>query len=305
MKKMNSRSALASTSGLQGGSLLSSGLGKRLAVIQVEGTASQRLLAEFLLRNPIRVAAQSIEELARSTGVSTATLSRFAREVGFAGYSDMRSALADAMQGVTDPVAKLRERFREEGITASGRDTLDAIRKQLLLVDPVRLNIQAERIAERLRRANQVYVAGFGLSSHIAGLLVLGLDPFLPRVVGLIDFGGTEVAAGRLARIGADDVMFAITFPRYSSDIVRLTRFARGRGAHLVAITDSMASPIATLADELIVAPAEHPVMSSSMVSALAVVEVLVTALMLSDPGNANAAIQLTEAIDEYVMKPI
>jgi len=51
---------------------------------------------------------QSIEDLAAASGVSTATLSRFARALGYGGYSELRAALADTLQGVLRPVEKLR-----------------------------------------------------------------------------------------------------------------------------------------------------------------------------------------------------
>ncbi len=142
---------------------------------------------------------------------------------------------------------------------------------------------------------------GFGLSAHVAALLVLGLQPFRPQVSGVVEFGGTEVAAGRLMGIGPDDLLIAITFPRYASDVVQLVRYARDRGARVVALTDSPAAPIAPLADRVLFAPADHPTLSSSMVAAVAIAEALVAAVMLSDPANAERASLLETAIGGYL----
>lgn len=142
---------------------------------------------------------------------------------------------------------------------------------------------------------------GFGLSAHVAAILVLGLQPFHPNVSAVVEYGGTEVAAGRLMGVGAGDVVIAITVPRYANDVVRLTEFARAQGAQIVAITDSTASPLCPLADELVLAPAAHPVLSSSMVASLAVAEAIVAATMLSDKDNAGRAERLTRAIASYL----
>ena len=45
-------------------------------------------------------------------------------------------------------------------------------------------------------------------------------------------------------RISGDDLIIGISFPRYSTMAVEAMDFARSRGAHAVAITDSMASPL-------------------------------------------------------------
>jgi DNA-binding MurR/RpiR family transcriptional regulator len=151
--------------------------------------------------------------------------------------------------------------------------------------------------------ARTIHVMGFGLSAHVAALLVLGLQPFRPNAAGVVEFGGTEVAAGRLMGIGPGDMLVAITFPRYASDVVSLTRYAKDRGARVVALTDSAASPLAPLADVLMLAPSDHPTLSSSLVAAVAVVETLVAAVMLSDPANAERAAMLGDAIGGYLHK--
>jgi DNA-binding MurR/RpiR family transcriptional regulator len=100
---------------------------------------------------------------------------------------------------------------------------------------------------------------------------VLGLQPFLASVTAVVEYGGTEVAAGRLMTIGPEDLLIAITFPRYASDVVRLAHYAKDRGAGIVALTDSPASPLMPIADEVLLAPSEHPVLSCSMVAAASI----------------------------------
>lgn len=282
----------------------SSRLGARISALHREGSASQRLLAEFILRNPIRVAAASIDEMARMSGVSAPTISRFARQLGVEGFADMRGAIAGAMQGLMDPVSKLREQLRPGSSARRGGETLDAIRQQIGRIDSGLVEAQAHAVAGRIRTARTVHVMGFGLSSHVAALMVLGLQPFHPSVSGVVEFGGTEVAAGKLMAIDASDVLIAITFPRYAQDVIGLTRYARDRGAHVVALTDSPASPLAPLASELVLAPSSHPVLSSSMAAAVAVAETIITTVMLSDKGNAEKAARLTQAIAAYLHQP-
>lgn len=285
-------------------------LGKRVEELHRNGSSSQKQLADFVLRNPIRVSAMTIEDLARATGVSAPTISRFARELGFGGFSEMRNGVAGLVQILMDPVAKLREQMQGgqfKGEAGGGRslEMLTLSRRQIERIEAEASALTIERVAKALRSARHVHVMGFGLSAHVSALLVLGLQPFLGSVTAVVEYGGTEVAAGRLMTIGPEDLLIAITFPRYASDVVRLSQYAKDRGARLVAITDSPASPLMPIADDVLLAPSEHPVLSSSMVAAIALAETLVSAVMLSDPENVEKAARLTQAIDSYLVKDI
>ncbi len=294
--------SLHAQNGVSDVAFAASELGQRLLALQAAGSASHRTIAEHLLRNPVRGSALSIEDLAAASGVSTATLSRFARALGFPGFPDLRAALADTLQAVLRPVEKLKGSFnRTDGaspLREGLQDTLANLRATAEGLEPAAL----DRVVERLVAARCVYVMGFGLSAHLAGLLTLGLQPFCQQLVNIVEFGGTEIAAGRLMNLAPDDALIAISFPRYATDAVHLTRYAADRGASIAAITDSAASPLAPLAQEVLIAQSTHPVLSSSSAAAVLVIEALVTALMVSNADNVAKAARLTEAISAYLV---
>lgn len=281
-----------------------SSVGRRLVELLGGSSPANRAVADYVLRNPVRVSAMGIEELAAATAVSSASLSRFARTAGFRGYGELRGAVAETLQAILQPVEKLREALERprpdaapltEGLEA----TLAAARAAAEGLSPDAM----AAVVERLQRAPTVYVMGFGLSAHAAGLLSLGLQPFCPQLINVVDFGGTEVAAGRLMNVGRGDALVAISVPRYARDAVQLALYARDRGAGVVAITDSPASPLARIADHLLLAPSRHPVLSSSLTASVLVVEALVAAMMVSSRANVAQAAKLTEAISSYLYR--
>ncbi|MDP9108493.1 MAG: MurR/RpiR family transcriptional regulator [Pseudomonadota bacterium] len=279
-----------------------SAFGTRLMAVMSSGSVSYQRIANFLLRNQIRVTALGIEDLARSCGVSTATISRFAREMEFTNYAAMRNEVALTLQGVLQPVEKLRHSIeRRSHVTSSAESSLEFAIANL---EVSRQGLAAEhlqQIVQKLMRAKTVYVMGFGLSAHLAGMLALHLQPFCVHVVEVAGYGGSEVAAGHLANISTKDVLVAISFPRYASDAVRMTQFAHELGACVVSLTDSTASPLAALADHLLLAPSNHPILPSSSTAALAVIEALVSTLMASNKKNVEKAISLTQALSAYL----
>jgi DNA-binding MurR/RpiR family transcriptional regulator len=277
-------------------------LGKLLLQVLVDGSSSYQSIANYLLRNQVRVTALGIEDLAESCQVSTATVSRFARDLGFSNYAAMRNEAAEVLQTVFHPVEKLRNTIeRRDHATSPATASFEYA---LANIETSQSSLGEERMAqvvERITKARTVYVMGFGLSAHLAGMLVLHLQPFCRHVIEVVAYGGTEVAAGHMAQIGSEDLLIVISFPRYANDAIKLAHFARDHGTSILAITDSAASPLANLGDLLLLAPSTHPVLPSSSTAAMAVIEALVASLMVSNKKHVDNAIKLTEALAAYL----
>jgi len=288
-----------------------SSLGQALRQVLLEARGSNAAIADFLLRNPVRATAWGIEELAGQTGTSTATLSRFARTLGFAGFAALRAGMADALQAtmppVYQPVEKLKHALKRTESAASPDHPVivESLKSSLANMRFAAAGLEPRHlvaIAQKILQAQTVYTLGFGLSAHLAAMLSLYLQPFCRQVINVVEFGGTEVAAGRLMNISQQDLLIAISFPRYANDAVMLCRYARDRGAQVIVITDSMASPLVPAAHETLLAAAAHPVLSSSSTAALLVIEALVTSLMLSGHDHVRQAEKLTDAIAAYMV---
>lgn len=279
-----------------------SSLGRSLLRVLAEGSASNRTIADYLLRNQMRVTALGIEELAEACEVSTATISRFARDLGFKNYAAMRGAVAETLQSVLQPVEKLRSTIARKAQAASpALESLHYAEAAITATSRALDGAQLDRIGAVFTKARTVYVMGFGLSTFLAGTLAMHLQPFCRHVVEVAASGGTEVAASHLANIGSKDVLVVISLPRYTLAGVPLTRFARDNGATVVSITDSPASPLAELGHHVLYAHSAHPVLPSSSSAVLAVIEALAVSLMTSNKANVAKAARHTEAIAAYL----
>ncbi|RQW27952.1 MurR/RpiR family transcriptional regulator [Rhodobacteraceae bacterium CH30] len=258
-------------------------------------------LADYLLRHPLLAATHSIEELAVATGTSAAAANRLARKLGYAGFVPMRSELTASLQAAVSPVDKFRAQVERRG---DGEGTLEELQRIAMgnLASSVSMTRQAEFVAAvaTLCAARRVWVLGFGNSSYLAGAMVSNLMPFCDAVALGME-GGNENAAYRLSSISADDVLVAISLPRYSRDTTRLARFAASKGAAVIAITDSPASPLQSCSRHVLYACAEHPVLSSSGAAALWLIEALVGAVMTRKPEAVELYSQLTESVLSYL----
>jgi DNA-binding MurR/RpiR family transcriptional regulator len=277
-------------------------LGAEVLALLSGGSPSQRALSEFILRDPVYVATHGIEDIGRATGISPSTISRYVRDLGLPGYAEFRAAVGDTVHALIAPVTKLGAGLQgPAGAEGAAEASLSAAALHLAaLADPT--SAEAIRaVAERIRLAKSVWVMGFGLSAHLAAILTLGLQPYRDHVVNVVQYGGTEVAAARLMSAGPGDLVIALAFPRYSADVAALAAAAKRAGARIAAITDSSAAPLARVADDLLLAPAQHPVLSSSSLPGLAVIEALLSAFLLSDPAHLERAARLAAALADYL----
>ena len=73
--------------------------------------------------------------------------------------------------------------------------------------------------------------------------------------------------------------MIGISFPRYSSRTVQALRFARDRGANVVAITDSETSPLTETATVALLAKSDMASFVDSLVAPLSLINALIVAV--------------------------
>ena len=278
-----------------------SALGQVLSAVRAEGSASHRSIADYLMRNPMRGTALKIEEMAEGCKVSTATISRFARDIGFGSYGAMRSALAETLHSALQPVEKLRSSIvRRKGAVSPGEASIEYARANLATTQGELSQQALNEVARKIRKAHTVYVLGLGMSSSFASLLALHLQPYCKHVVEMAGTGGNETAAGRLVHIERGDVLVALSFPRYASDTMRLAQFARDHQACVVALTDAPSAPMVPLSDHVLYASSAHGVLPGSYVAAVAMIEALVATLMVSNKSNVKKAARLTNVMAEY-----
>jgi len=258
----------------------------------VEGSPAIRKVGLWIAAHPLRAISLSADEIAEQAKASQSAVNRFATHAGFSGFAEMRAALVAALQDVHEPIAKLRQQPEMQA------DHPFASAQAGLLQAAEELDVEVlEECARRLLDAHHVHTLGLGMSHFVAGFAATALMPYVRGATHLSEGGGTEQILRRMTRLGEGDVVLAITVPRYSSDIVTLARFARERGAHVVALTDSASSPLVGVADTALLAPASHSVLSHSYVSVLAVIEALLARVVRLNPHSEAITTELIDTL--------
>lgn len=268
----------------------------RIRAAEREAAPALAAVAQWMLRHTAQAATLGIEDIARASGSSPASVNRLARAAGYAGFAEMKAQLAMVMRATIDPVQKLRDEQQRGKIeppaqyVAMGHANLEQLERDNSAQD-------IATAANLLSTKGRIYVLGLGLTSHVCGWLADALSPYSHSVTSVSSGGGTEQSASRMCGIGKGDVLVAISVPRYSRDTLHLARFARERGAQVLAIVDSQAAPLINESDLRLFASAVHPILPSSYVGIQLLCEALVAEVMRKNPKAVAMATELTESV--------
>ena len=238
----------------------------------------QKRIAGYILENYDKAAFMTASKLGKLVGVSESTVVRFASELGYDGYPSMQRALQEMIRSRLTST----QRIQAAGDLFDHQDLLGAVLQSD--IDKLREIVgEADRTAfnnvvERIMHARHIYILGVRSSSFVAGYLNFYMHLLCENVT-LVQSNAAGEIFEQLFRIGPEDVMIAISFPRYSKVTMNTVKFARDRGASIIAITDNELSPVYQMSDAALLAPCEMISFVDSMVAPLSLINALLVAL--------------------------
>lgn len=241
-------------------------------------------IARYVTQNPNDVAIRSVNAIAERCGIHASNFVRFAQALGYSGFKDLQELfqkrLSTAAPGFEARVKALegelgqREDRNEFGLL---RDLVvrDVASLQALLTDTAPEALV--RAAELLERAETVYLLGQLRSAPVVDLLRYVLTMLGKRCVLLDPSGGLATQMARTMR--RSDVLVAVSFRFYATEVVNVVENAAAEGVPIVAITDSTLSPLAKGADVLFAVPEHEYTFSRSLAAPMCLAQAITVAL--------------------------
>jgi len=256
-----------------------------------------RAAAQWVLDNPRDVALLSMREQARRAGVTPASMTRLAQRMGFDGYDELRDLYAERLRrGETEFSGRaeaLVARRRQGGDGALAFDLMETLGRHMAALCRADALDAVTAAAAALAGAGRIHVLGYRSSYPVAChfAYVYGLAGGSVRL--LDGPGGTGPDILREAKKG--DALLAISVKPYTRAAIELVDYAASRGLEVVAITDSVVSPLVARARAAIVVPTESPSFFHTMAPAFAVAEALAAMLAASAGEHALDAVRAME----------
>ena len=262
-----------------------------------------------MIDHPDDVALLSLREQARRSGVAPVTLTRLAQRFDLKGYDDIRRLYADAVRKRPESfhgrAQELLARHGSEGDGALAQDILTALGRHLQALSAPEAVARLVAAAEMIAAADRVFCLGQRSTFAVAFIFHYVRSLFGSRSVLIDGPGGT--GRDSLRTIGRKDVLLAITADPYVRETVETARYVKTHGARVVAVTDSELSPLAAVADRVVLIGTESPSFFHTMTPAFAAVECL-AALVAARRGKETLSAlaeseQQLAAFNTYVIR--
>jgi len=259
----------------------------RSELVARDGKFSKRLaqVARYFLNHPEEVAINTLVRLAEQARVPPATITRFTKELGFAGFAELQAVFRERLLGPRLPYA---ERMAEPP-TPHGRNAdldqpsqvfggfVEAAVQSLLRIEEALDRKQLDAFVDALAKSESVYVAAargaFGLGAYaVYGLSNVG------RRAHLID----NIGAMRSLQISAmrpGEALWVMTFDDYTPESVEAAHLAAKQGNPVLAITDNELSPVAKIAKHVLYVNEARLGHFRSQVPAMVVVQAVIVSL--------------------------
>lgn len=241
-------------------------------------TRAERQLANAMLANYPVLGLDSITAVAQASGVSTPTVVRMAKKLGFAGFPEMQAALRSELEAtISNPIARhdrwapvpdthILNRFADQ--------VMENLRQTLGQLSPETFNAVVSLLADPKRG---IHIVGGRISRSLADYLFTHMQ--------VIRAGVRQIAPNSntwphyVLDMKEGDVLVVFDVRRYEQELSRLAEMARSKGTIVVLFTDQWGSPIVKQATHSFHARIEAPSAWDSSVVTLFVVEAVIAAV--------------------------
>ena len=275
-------------------------ISQRIKNIYPSLSKGQKKIAAAILNEYDKTAYMTASRLGKMVGVSESTVVRFANELGFEGYSEFQHAVQELVR--TKLTLNQRIDITKQNIGKGSviekvmESDINKIKYTLENIDTDAFN----RAVGAIIGARNIYITGARSSEPLALLLKYNLSLIFDNVRFINPTSTAEVFEQMLS-IGADDILIAFSFPRYSTKMVHAVEFAKDSGADVLVFTDSKISPLAEHATYLLTAQSDMASYMDSLIAPMSIINAIVVEITSRKEREIRQRFDRLEQVwDEY-----
>ena len=256
----------------------------------------QKLLASYITDNYDKAVFLTAARLGEVVGVSESTVVRFATNLGYKGYPEFQKALEELVRNKLNSIQRMEVTY--------GRISQSQILETVLQSDTENLKSTLESIdqnafelaVDTILNAKNIYVIGIRSCAPLASFLAFYLNLMFDKVHLLHTSSSSELFE-QMVRIGNEDVIIGISFPRYSMRTLKAIEFANNRNAKVITLTDSVHSPMNLYSSCNLIAKSDMASIVDSLVAPLSVINSLIVALCMKKQSEVVGTLEMLEEI--------
>lgn len=271
------------------------GLEARITAALARFSPKQKQLARFMLDDRYLVSFASASQVGEKVGASAATVVRFAQSLGYAGFSELQAAIREELPTYLTAVERIEK-------SLAAHPSPDNIPQQVFHTDIKNIERTANSLSmpqldaavDEIVQASRILVVGCGLSAAPALFLTHSL-----KVIGFsaqMDSDAGISLATDMAQLRPDTLVIAIDLWRYARSTMEAVHAARRRGARVIAITDTIVSPLAQIADYAFEVATDGTAHSLSPTAVISLLNVFIAALSYRVPEKVMESLRQVDA---------
>ena len=270
----------------------------RAAILQRYEGLSKRLqqIARYVLDEPNEVALETLAVIADRSGVQPSAIVRFAKSFGFDGASQMQRLFRDgllsgnAALGYSERVRQFSQAVASKATGGPAEILAEFIEGTTLALRNLEQTVSDKDLTAVVRligSAETVYVVGFRRAFPVASYLAYSLQQAGKRI-SFVD-GVAALHRQQVRAITEKDLLIAVSFAPYAEETVQVVDGATERGARIVAISDSLVSPVAKPAAHVLQVRESEVRKFRSLAATICLAQALVIAYVFAQSGEAGA----------------
>lgn len=273
----------------------------RLKTFTFSKSKNSSVIARYLLANTQKAAHLTISELARETGASVATISRFCNRLGYRNYRAFNLALAFSLTNTNSPISDIFQPGDRPGVIVK---KVFAINRQSLSDTEAIFKIaELNSVAKLFNRGGKIFLFGTGGSGLIARIGALRF-----MALGITTSAISDSYEGILALSSSaeNDVVIGISHSGRSTETLNMIRLSRSKGLRTVGITNYPDSPLAKSVDFLLLTSFPerrvNAAVSSSRISQMCILDALYfLAAYHQGRGAEKAALDVEASAEKFL----
>lgn len=260
----------------------------------------QKRLASYIINNYDKAVFLTAARLGKEVGVSESTTVRFATQLGYKGFPEFHRALEELVRNKLNSIQRMEVTYghvsQAEILDTIFQSDIEKIKMTMEHIDHSAFELAVNTLLE----ARTIYIIGIRSCAPLASFLSFYLNLILDDVR-LIQTNSASEIFEQMIRIGEQDAIIGISFPRYSMRTLKAMEFANNRNAKVITLTDSVHSPINLYSSCNLIARSDMASIVDSLVAPLSVVNALVVALCMRRQKEVVDTLESMEKIwDEY-----
>lgn len=238
----------------------------------------QRAIAAYITESYDKAAFMTAAALGKAVGVSESTVVRFAMELGYEGYPELQKAMQEMVVNRLTAVQRIEVTNDRIGNQDILNMVLQSDMEKLRQTGEIVSREDFRQAVDAILSARRVFILGVRSTAPLANFMGYYLGQMLDNVR-IVTTSGTSAVFEQIISADRQDAVVAFSFPRYSTSTAQGAEYCRSKGAKVIGITDSIASPLGRSCDHVLLAKSDMISLVDSLTAPLSIVNALLVAI--------------------------